>query len=232
MSSQYPHTARSHHWSGFLLQSFVCQAERSRRQTKGFPLQSLTQTYKTTFLKIPDSKYFKSQTKILLLKKKLKIMTAIKKEIAKKMIQVYKARKIKIKDSDGSPKDDTDSVWLSKEYLRKFLYDLNPNSTGLRIYLGVTGSYDDVKYPDVNKPDQVAHVKKYMNQTNLIFVATQSPAGTNPTMSNSTNLITNKEDSSEKDLSEESKTIILIGEGMAHNEMDMCPPGKQCEEIL
>ena len=159
-------------------------------------------------------------------------MTAIKKEIAKKMIQVYKARKIKIKDSDGSAKDDTNSVWLSKEYLRKFLYDLNPNSTGLRIYLGVTGIYDDVKYPDVNKPDQVAHVKKYMNQTNLIFVATQSPAGTDPTMSNSTNLITNKEDLSEKDLSEESNTIILIGEGMAHNEMDMCPPGKQCEEIL
>lgn len=159
-------------------------------------------------------------------------MTAIKKEIAKKMIQVYKARKIKIKDSDGSVKDDTNSVWLSKEYLRKFLYDLNPNSTGLRIYLGVTGIYDDVKYPDANKPEQVAHVKKYMNQTNLIFVATQSPAGTNPTMNNSINMITNKKGLSEKDLSEESNTIILIGEGMAHNEMDMCPPGNKCEEIL
>ena len=176
--------------------------------------------------------YFKSQTKILLLKKKLKIMPAIKKEIAKKMIQGHMSRRKKIKDSDGSTKDDTNSVWLSKEYLRKFLYDLNPNSTGLRIYLGVTSIYDDVKYPDANKPEQIAHVKKYMNQTNLIFVATQSPAGTDPTMNNSINMITNKKGLSENHLISENNAIILTGEEMAHNEMDMCPPGNQCEEIL
>ncbi|MEO5910677.1 MAG: hypothetical protein ABIP95_07295 [Pelobium sp.] len=161
-------------------------------------------------------------------------MTAIKKEIAKRMINEYQKRRTIIKDDNGSTKPDTDSVWLSKEYLLDFLNHRNPNSTGLRIYIGATGDYSDIKYPDPNNANQVTHVKKYMNQTNLIFVATESPIGQVPSMTNSTNMITSKKNLTDIDLVEENKAIILFGdEGMADDDHGMCPPPNGgCEEIM
>ena len=119
---------------------------------KGFPLQSLTQNSETTFFKIPDFKYFKSQTKILLLKKKLKIMYEDKKVIARDlalaMSKAYEIRRAKHKPDMGSNKEDTKYVYINREVLQQYLDD-NKNAKGIKAYFGVIDNHkiaSDPKY--------------------------------------------------------------------------------------
>lgn len=156
-------------------------------------------------------------------------MTAIKKEIVKKMIEQYRKRRKtypSIVDVNGVDKADTDSVWISKTSLLEFFSVRNPTADGVRIYFGCTGKF---------KPEVDYDCKdEYINQTNLILVATQSRDPQNISMRNSDNIIYNKLVLTDRELQDESKAIYIFGnEGMGDDEHEMCPPPQGgCIEIV
>ena len=157
------------------------------------------------------------------------LIKPIKKEIAMAMIDKYRLRRSEITDTHGKPKDDTNSVWVSKEYMLDFFENRNPSATGLRIYLGAIGNFSHLRYDETNN----SHVKKCLNQTNLIFVATEVPNGDKPTMANSINMIVNKKMLNQEEINLNDDTISFFGdERMADDEHEICPPPSGgCQEI-
>jgi hypothetical protein len=143
----------------------------------------------------------------------------IGKNIADKMTKAYKKKYNKVDDGKGGKKDDTLSVWISKDNILQFFEGNNSAADGLRIYFGVAGNYKHSGETDVNCDP------KYINQTNLVFVPTLSTETGAPTMTNSVNYIDKNNHA----------TSLSSGLGDIEDEFDMCPPetaSHKCPEII
>ena len=196
---------------------------RIEDKQKGFPLQSLTQNSETTFLKIPDYKYFKFHSKILLLKKKLKIMEKefkrkpISIDTIKEMTKKFKGLVREVEKPSGGTKEDTKSVWISREEMEGFL-GKNLNATGMRIYFGCTGVFKDYSCRS-----------GYENQTNLIFVPTIVQPGKPNVIFYNNNFDLDKN----KILSENEILVSGNEKGSGEDDFEMCPPSTSgCVEII
>jgi hypothetical protein len=116
-------------------------------------------------------------------------------------------------------KQDTLSIWISRDNFEQFFTDENSNANGVRIYLGITG-----KYKGENGDPDYECKAGYHNQTNLIFVPTTSD-GQEPTVSNSRNMTLNTDKS----------TLVVLG-GRIDDDHDLCPPAPDgsdiCSELI
>ena len=142
---------------------------RVEGKQKGFPLQSLTQNSETTFFKIPDFKYFKFHSKILLLKKNYKIMDEKKKIIARDlalaMSKAYEVRRESHKPRMGANKEDTKYVYINKVILQNYL-NANKDAIGIKAYFGVIDDHKIASDPNYKcKPE-------HKLQTTIILKAT------------------------------------------------------------
>ncbi|OAQ37931.1 hypothetical protein A5893_16295 [Pedobacter psychrophilus] len=132
----------------------------------------------------------------------------LKASTLKAMTERYKLLQRRVKDVDGSLKDDTESVWISRDEMVEFL-KANENATGIRIYFGSTGVIEDYRCRS-----------GYENQTNLILVPTIVQPGKKNIMVYNDNFKLNND----KFLNDGEVFVFGGEEGYGEDDYEICPP--------